>query len=50
MSRKFTEELCDMKIKNDAKFEVELTCCFKIEMRNLTNFDTSTQKSQKSAL
>ena len=36
-----------MTIKNDAKLEEELTCCFKIEMRNLMNFDSSTQKSQK---
>ena len=26
-------------MKNDAKFEEELTCRFKIDMRNLTNFD-----------
>ena len=36
--------------KNDAKFEEELTCCFKIGMRNLTNFDPSTQKYQKFAI
>ena len=35
-----------MTMKNDAKFEEELTCQFKIDMRNLTNFDPSTQKSQ----
>ena len=39
-----------MTIKKDAKFEEELTCLFKIDMRNLTNFDPSTQKSQKFAL
>ena len=39
-----------MTIKNDAKFETELTCHFKIDLRNLTNFDSSTQKSQKFAL
>ena len=39
-----------MTMKNDAKFEEELTCCFKIYMRNLTNFDPSTQKSKKFAL
>ena len=50
MSLKFTEELCVMTMKNDAKFEEELTCQFKIDMRNLTNFDPSTQKSQKFAL
>ena len=34
--------------KNDAKFEEELICRFKIDMtRNLTNFDPSTRKSQK---
>ena len=41
---------CVMTMKNDAKFEKELTCCFKIDMRNLTNFELSTQKSQKFAL
>ena len=47
MSLKFTGELCVMRMKNDAKFEEELTCQFKIDMRNLTNFDPSTRKSQK---
>ena len=46
MSLKFTEELCVMTMKNDAKFEEELTCQFKIDMRNLTNFDLSTRKSK----
>ena len=50
MSLKFTEEFCVMAMKNDAKFEEELTCQFKTNMRNLTNFDPSTQKSQKFAL
>ena len=36
-----------MTTKNDAKFEEELSCQFKIDMRILTNFDSSTQKSQK---
>ena len=39
-----------MTLKNDTKFKKELTCRFKIDMRNLTNFDLSTQKSQKFAL
>ena len=39
-----------MTLKNDAKFEGELTCCFKIDMKNLTNFDPSTQKSKIFAL
>ena len=36
-----------MTLKNDGKSEEELTCQFKIDMRNLTNFDLSTRKSQK---
>ena len=47
MTLKFTEELCVMKMKNDTKIEEELTCCFKTDMRNFTNFDPSTQKSKK---
>ena len=39
-----------MTMKNDEQFEEELTCRFKIDMRNLTDFDQSTQKSQKFAL
>ena len=47
MSLKFTEELCVMTMKNDTKIEEELTCRFKIDMKNLTNFDSSTRKSTK---
>ena len=50
MSLKFTEELCVMTIKNDAKFEKEFNYCFKTVMGNLTNFDLSTRKRQKLAL
>ena len=39
-----------MTMKNDAKIDEELTCQFKIDIRNLANFDPSTQKSQKLAL
>ena len=39
-----------MAMKNDARFEEELTCHFKIDMKNLRNFDPSTRKSQKFAL
>ena len=39
-----------MTMKNDAEFEVELTCQFKTDMRNVTNFDPSTRKSQKFGL
>ena len=46
-SIKSAEELCVMTINNDAKFEEELACLFKTDMRNLMNFDLSTWKSQK---
>ena len=36
--------------EDDAKFEEELTCRFKIDMKNLKNFNPSAQKSQKFAL
>ena len=47
MCSKFRGELCLMRMKNGAKFDEDLTCQFKIDMRNLMNFDPSTQKSQK---
>ena len=50
MSLNFTGELCVMTMKNDAKYEEELICQFKTDMRNLMNFDSSTQKSKKFAL
>ena len=50
MRLKFTGELCVTAMKNDAKFEEELSCQFKIEMGNLMNFDQSTQKSERFAL
>ena len=46
MSSKFTGDLCVMTMKNDVKFEQKLTGQFKTDMRNLTIFDSSTQKSQ----
>ena len=36
--------------KNDAKFGGELTSRFKIDRRNLMNFDPNTHKFQKFAL
>ena len=36
-----------MTVKSDTKFAEESTCRFKIDMRNLTNFEVSTRKSQK---
>ena len=50
MSLKFTGEFCVKTLKNDAKFEQEMTCQLKTDMRNLRNFDPSTRKSQKFAL
>ena len=42
MSLKFTGALCVMKMKNDAKFEEDLTFQFKIDMRNLSTTEWST--------
>ena len=50
MSLKFTGELYVMTMKNDAKFEKKLACQLKTDIRNLTQFDPSTGKSQKFAL
>ena len=36
-----------MALKNDTKIAEELTRRFKIDMRNFTNFDSSTRKSKK---
>ena len=50
MTLKFTEELCVMAMKNNAKFKEKLTCDFKTDRRNLINFDSSTRKSKKITL
>ena len=50
MSLKFTEEFCVITMKNDTKFEQELTCKLKIDVNHLTSFDQSTWKSQKFVL
>ena len=42
-----TEELSFMKLKRVTKFGEESTCCLKIGISNLTNFDPSTQKVSK---
>ena len=47
---KIYRELFVMTMKYDVKLEEEFTCHFKTDMRNLTNFDQITQKSQKFAL
>ena len=44
VSLKFTEELCVVIMKNDTKIEKELTYRFKIDMRNLTNLNSSNRK------
>ena len=36
---KRAEELCVITLENDAKFEEEMTCALKNDMRNLANFD-----------
>ena len=36
-----------MQLKRDTTFGEESTCHFKIDIRNLTNFDLSTQNSQE---
>ena len=50
MTSKFTGEFCFMTMNNDTNFQEELTRQFKTDMRNLTNFDPSTKKSQTFAL
>ena len=39
-----------MTLKSDEKSDGELTCGFKTDISNLTNFDSSTRKSQKLTL
>ena len=39
-----------MKLKRDTIFGEKLTCRFKIGIKNLTNFDVNTRKSQKFSL
>ena len=50
MSLKFTGKLSVITMKNNAKFEEELTFHLKTDMRNLTDFDWCTQKSKNIAL
>ena len=46
MSYKSTEESCFITLKNDAKFEEELICGFKNDMKNSVNLYQSTRKPQ----
>ena len=50
MNSKCTRGLFVMTMKIDARLEEELTCCFKTDIRSLTNFDLSTWISQKNSL
>ena len=50
MKSKLTGMYCVMKMKNDTKFEKELTCQFKIAMINFENFEPSTRKFEKFTL
>ena len=50
MSLKFTGEFCVLIMKNDAKFEEELICQFKIDTRNLTNLRRLYDVSSKSQI
>ena len=45
-AKKCTEELSFMALKSDAKFEEQLTCGLKNDMKNLANFHQSTRKCQ----
>ena len=45
ISLKFAGELFVMTMIKGAKFEVQLTCRFKIDMKTLMNFDQTTQES-----
>ena len=47
---KLKGEICVVTMKNDAKFEIELTCHFKIDIRDLINLDPGTKTSQKFTL
>ena len=38
MTLKFTEELCFMEMKNNAKFKEELTCHFKTDNEEFNKF------------
>ena len=46
MRLEFTDELCVMTLKSDAKFGEKLTCGLENDMRNLANFHQSTRKCQ----
>ena len=45
MSLKLAGDFFVKALKNDAKFEEESTCEFKVDMRNLTNFELENLKN-----
>ena len=47
---KSTEDLSFMTLRTDEQFVEELAGRFNIDMKNLTDFDLSIRKSQKSSL
>ena len=50
LDQKRTEELCVITLKNDAKFEEELTRALKNDMRNLANFDPTLESLKNCTL
>ena len=50
MSQKSTEELCFITLTNDPKFEKELSCTLKNDMKNLVNFDPTLESSKSFTL
>ena len=50
LSQKSTDELCIITLNNDAKFEEELTCALKNEMRNLASFDPTIKRTEELCL
>ena len=46
LSQKKYRQLCIIKLKNDAKFEEELTYALTNDMRNLVNFDPVLESSK----
>ena len=46
LDEKSTEESCLIILKSDAKFEEKLTLGFKIDIKNLVNFNVSSGKPE----
>ena len=50
LSQKSKKELCVITLKNDAKFEKELTCALKNHKRNLANFEPTLESHKINTL